>query len=113
MDFLNNLPVEYRKIVLKGYYSLILLFLSCILCYISIKRYGTLNGNFMGLLSTGLFIISGIFFFYFFIKTSTLTGNVIKQVPYRNLIRDQIVIQITVFAILMYLYASLLMSSLP
>jgi hypothetical protein len=112
MDFLNNLPVEYRKIVLKGYYSLILLFLSCLLCYISIKGYGPLNGNFMGLLSTGLFIIGGIFFFYFFIKTSALTGNVIKQVPYRNLIRDQIVI-ITVSAILVYLNASLLMSSIP
>lgn len=113
MELLSDVPEEYRKIILKGYYSLILLFLSCILCYISIKGYGTLNGNFVGLLSTGLFIIGGIFFFYFFIKTSALTGNVMKQVPYRNLIRNQIVIQITVFGILMYLNASLLMSSLP
>lgn len=106
MDLLN-ITKEYKKVISRGYYSIILISLSDLLYYLSTNEYGTLNGNFMALLSTGLTIIAIILFFYFLIKAPSFIEYYQKQVTDTNIIKHQIIIFVLSFLIL-YISRSLI-----
>lgn len=79
MDVLNELPEKYRKPVLIGYLSLILLALGVLLNGIVTKIYGTINGNWEGHLIVGIMLMMGIFCFYFLIKTFRVKDEKAKK----------------------------------
>jgi hypothetical protein len=59
-----RIPVKYNRIVSIGYLSIILLYLSVIMDIILSSSYGTVNGNYEGLLIKILQIIGALIFVY-------------------------------------------------
>ena len=69
MELLNNLPVEYKRRILMGYSSIILISLAFFLNYT--MKYRTINGNLGFSLATGVFMMAVMVFIYYSIKTPT------------------------------------------
>lgn len=111
MNLLNNLPEEYKKVILSGYSSIILLFLLN-LRTISIKRkYEVING-FGGPLSLGLFVIAAISFLYFYLRTPTVKEYYTRQVVIKeNVMKHTILIEI-LFITLLCIYGNLTTSTI-
>ncbi|MCE7699768.1 MAG: zinc ribbon domain-containing protein [Methanobacterium paludis] len=85
----NSLPENYKNIVLIGYFSIILVFLSSFFDLISNTLYGTLNGNWGGSLAVVTLSLGIILFLYswtiMFIKLRKINNKSTLQTHY-NLI---------------------------
>ena len=69
MEFLSELPVEYKKTILIGYFSVVLLIFAAFMNFLFTMKYGTINGNWGGPLTVVPMVMATIFFYYVLIKT--------------------------------------------
>ena len=75
---IRELPDDYKKTVLIGYFSITLLFISTSMEIIFNAMYGTINGNWGGYLTISILLLACILFFYFTIKISKIKDKTVQ-----------------------------------
>jgi hypothetical protein len=75
---IRELPEDYKKTVLIGYFSIILFVISLSIELILDAMYGNINGQWGGHLTLSIFLLAFILFFYFFIKISKIKDKTVQ-----------------------------------
>lgn len=75
---IRELPEDYKKTILIGYFSVILSLLSLSIELILDAMYGNINGQWGGHLTLSIFLLAFILFCYFFIKISKIKDKTVQ-----------------------------------
>ena len=82
---INELPDNYKNLILLGYLSIILLFISLFLNVISNHLFGDLNENEVaGWLTVITLLLGFVFYFYYFIRISLKLRKISNKNSIRN-----------------------------